>query len=637
MEKHTQNLNGSKQTNGSAINNTNSKRKDSQKVLLVTASTGLGFNYAPHFGMYQILNYLKFKDMECDMYDRDLELFKKAEIYENDVMESLEKGKYDIVGISVSQDRVLGEQKMIADLELIWRMRSAAEKSGKIPVFVAGGQAAQLNYKQWLDLGIDLIVNGYGEKVFYDVCKRYFSIPKESRNATELINLVDKMTHEVRGVSYKDKKNIYRYIPAPTVDEKLFKELFFEFPQKYEMPHHTFWDILRENNANKDLGASNFVVENVRLYTTSHCPRRCGFCNSGQFLPEASAAENDLMIDKTGMRFSSGKQKLVQLNAKELMDLVMFNVKKYGAKSVLFSDDDFALKSKHNRVMEFCKLIMEYKKKGLMAKDFQFNCQTHVSDWLTNHKEVNKELIETVAKAGFGSISVGVETFTDRVIVSPSINKAGYKSEHAQAVLNCMLENGIVPQVNVILGVPEYTVEDLLITIDIALDFIIKGCDLSLSRQLLALPGAPVYESGMYKVVYDKWTHPSGKEVKIPDYFVPNDPKIAYAMEHFDVEARKSLDKVIKKMKWGNKNPPKRVIAVSAVACLPKLLGRDDLSPKYYKILDDVLAGKLRGTKEVSYALDIQGIDQEFDKKKVDGIKKAQEEKFSDVIIDTRV
>ena len=45
------------------------------------------------------------------------------------------------------------------------------------------------------------------------------------------------------------------------------------------------------------------------------------------------------------------------------------------------------------------------------------------------------------------------------------------------------------------------------------------------------------------------------------DYFVPNDPKVAYAMEHFDVEARKELDKVIKKMNWGKKGPPKRVIA----------------------------------------------------------------------------
>ena len=609
----------------------NLKNKNSDKVLLVTAATGLGFNYAPHFGMYQILNYLKFKDISCDMYDRDLEIFKKAEIYEDDVMESLKKGEYDIVGISVSQDRVLGEQKMIADLELIWRMREAAKISGKMPTFVAGGQAAQLNYKQWLDLGIDLIVNGYGEKVFYDLCKRYFNSPKELRNAKEFVKLIDSMTSEIRGVSYKDPKDVYRYIPAPTVDDKLFKELFLEFPQKYDMPHETFWDILRENNADKDLGASKFVVENVRLYTTSHCPRRCGFCNSGQFLHEASAPENDLMIDKTGMRFSAGRQKLIQLDAKELMELVMFNAKKYGAKSVLFSDDDFALKSKHNRVMEFCKLVMEYKQKGLMDKDFVFNCQTHVSDWLTgSNKEVNVELIKTVKAAGFGSISVGVETFTDRVIVSPSINKAGYKSEHAQAVLNCMVDNGIVPQVNVILGVPEYTVDDLLVTIDVALDFIIKGCDLSLSRQLLALPGAPIYESGMYKVVYDKWTHPSGKEVKIPDYFVPNDPKVAYAMEHFDVEARKELDKVIKKMNWGDKNPPKRVIAISAVAVLPRLLGRDDLSPKYYKILDDVLAGKLRG-KDVSYPLDIQGIDKEFNKK----VKK--QEQFSDIIIDSRV
>jgi len=412
------------------------------------------------------------------------------------------------------------------------------------------------------------------------------------------------------------------------VDEKLFKELFLEFPQKYEMPHKIFWEIVKEHNANNDLGASEFVVENVRLYTTSHCPRRCGFCNSGQFLPEATASEDDLMIDKKGMRFSSGMQKLIQLNAEELMQLVMFNIKKYGARSILFSDDDFALKSKHKRVMEFCRLVIEYKEKGLMAKDFRFNCQTHVTDWLTDHMKVNIKLIEIVAKAGFGSVSVGVETFTDKIIGVPSINKIGYRSEHCQAVLNTMLNNGIVPQVNVILGVPEYTVEDLLVTIDIALDFIIKGCDLSLSRQLLALPGAPIYESGLYKVVYDKWTHLNGKEIKIPNYFVPNDPKVAYAMEHFDVEARKELDKVIKKMNWGNKNPPKRVIAIAALACLPRLLGRDNLTPKYYKILDEVLAGKYKGNKQISYPLDIQNIDKEI---------KPKHEEFSDVVIDSRI
>ena len=68
---------------------------------------------------------------------------------------------------------------MITDLELIWRMRTAAKSSGKIPMFVAGGQAAQLNYKQWLDLGIDLIVNGYGEETFHNICKNYLFFHQE--------------------------------------------------------------------------------------------------------------------------------------------------------------------------------------------------------------------------------------------------------------------------------------------------------------------------------------------------------------------------------------------------------------------------------------------------------------------------
>ena len=568
------------------------------KVLLVTACTGLGFNMAPHFGMYQILNYLRYKNIDCEMYDRDLEFFKKTDIDEKAVLKSIEKGAYDIIGISVAQDKVLGQQKMIDDLDMICRMKSAAELSGKMPVFVAGGQAATLNYKQWLDLGIDLIILGYGEKTLYDICKKYFAIPKVIRNVDDLTDIVE----TIKGVSYKNKQGTYRYTPTLPVTKEMFNELFLEFPKQYEMPHKIFWNILKETSANQDLGASEFVYENVRLYTTSHCPRRCGFCNSGQFLPEMVASEDDLMLEKKGLRFSSGRQKLIQLDARELIDLVMFNIKKYGAKSFLFSDDDFALKSKLNRVKEFCKIVIDYKKRGLINKEVTFHCQTHVTDYLTGHKEVDAELIKAMANCGFKSVSVGVETFTDGMIGSPSINKIGFESKHARAVLDTMLDNGIVPQVNVILGVPEYKPDDLLATVDIALEYIVKGCDLSLSRQLLALPGAPIYESGLYEVVYETWTHPvTGKVIKIPDYFVPKDPLIAKAMDVFDTEARKELDKVIEKMNWGDKTPPKRVIAISALSCLPRLLNRDELTPKYKKILDDVLSGKCRQNAGFSY------------------------------------
>ena len=39
-----------------------------------------------------------------------------------------------------------------------------------------------------------------------------------------------------------------------------------------------------------------------------------------------------------------------------------------------------------------------------------------------------KKLLRKIKKAGFKSISMGVETFTDGVITSKSINKQGYRN-----------------------------------------------------------------------------------------------------------------------------------------------------------------------------------------------------------------
>ena len=589
MSENSYNKNSIKESKN-AVTAASLVKEDQGNVLLVTAITGLGYNTAPHFGMYQILNYLRHHNLKCDMYDRDLEFFKKTDFDENLVLKSIKEGKYDVIGISVSQNKGRGKQVMIDDLNLIWKMRAAAESSGKMPV-------SALNHKQWLDSGIDLIVLGFGEKTFYDICKRYFTIPKAVRKISDLINVAE----TIRGVSFKTEKGIYRYSPTRHVTKELFTELFLDFPKKYEMPYKIFWNIMKETTP-AQMGASEFIFENVRVYTSSHCPRMCGFCNSGQFLKEMTASEDDLMIEKKGLRFSTGRQKLIQLGPSELMDLIMFYIKKYGAKSFLFSDDDFALKSKINRVQEFCKLVKEYKQKGLMDKKVQFHCQTHVTDWLTDQKKANVELIKNIVSAGFKSISVGVESFTDRVMMEPSMNKNGFTNNHARDVLDTMLKNGIVPQINVILGIPEYTPDDLLKTANMAVEYLVKGCDLSVSRNVMALPGAPIYESGLYEVDYDTWIHPvTKKTMKIPYSIIPKDPLVAKALEVFDFEAQKKLDSVKKRMNWDKKTVPKRVIEITALTCLPKLLNRDDLTPKYEKVLDDVLAGKYRQNAGLSY------------------------------------
>ena len=65
-----------------------------------------------------------------------------------------------------------------------------------------------------------------------------------------------------------------------------------------------------------------------------------------------------------------------------------------------------------------------------------------MTDWLLPDQSPNIKLLRKIKKAGFKSISMGVETFTDGVITSKSINKQGYRSKHSQAVLDAMLQCG---------------------------------------------------------------------------------------------------------------------------------------------------------------------------------------------------
>jgi len=578
----------------------NPSKKGNGRVLLITGCSGLGFNLAPHFGVYQLYNYLIQHGIMCDLYDRDLELNNWSEKGETDFRRNLENGVYDVVGISVAHDKVLGEQKMLADLDLLWRLRAASDKSDRNPLFIAGGQAATLNWKQWLKLGIDLIFLGFAEKSLYEVCKRIISqtiYDKKEVSIGELVEGIPGLAYQARGKEGNDC-----YVPAEPVTEELFKELFFELPQNYDMPYQTFWDLLENQAADNQMGGSEFIFQNVRIYSTSHCPFRCGFCNSQSFLPESITKKENLMTEREGIIFSKGKMRIIQLTAEDLGQLILYYINKYGAKSFLFSDDDFLVGSKNglDRVREFCNIILNYKKMGLIPMGVRFSCQTRVANFLIGkEKTVDRELIQLMVDAGWLSCSLGIETFSNKMLKAPSINKIGITSHDCQIVTDVMIETGMIPQVNIILGIPEYTKEELMETVQCAVDYIKKGCDLSLSRQLLALPGAPIYRADHYELAKVIWTHPiSGEEVEIPDYFIPEDTTIAYTMEKFDEAAQVELDRVISKMDWEDKIPAKRVIAVAALVGLGKLLNMPLIADELQGVLDGILTGEHSGLKD---------------------------------------
>ena len=292
---------------------------------------------------------------------------------------------------------------------------------------------------------------------------------------------------------------------------------------------------------------------------------------------------------------SKGKLPIIQLSAEETAKLILMYVNRYGAKSFLFSDDDFPVGSKQGlaRVHDFCSIIVDYKRDGLIPEGVTFSCQARVADFLKRVKKQtipNWEILEIMKQAGFHSIGMGVETFSDKLLLAPSVNKMGIKVSDCRLIIDAMLTIGLVPQINIILGIPESTVEELVETMEIAVHYITQGCDVAVSRRLLALPGAPIYDAGLYELRSNKWINPvNGQEVLIADYFVPGDPVIAEAMDTMEQEAADELKRITREKGWEGKIVHKRVVGMSALIALSRLIKRNDVAAQFRSVLDDIL------------------------------------------------
>ena len=541
--------------------------KEPAKVLLVTLKAAPGFNIAPSIGIHQLQHYLEQRNIGCEVLDREFEA-------EEPYVEKARNGAYDVIGLSVSH------LHMTVDLTLLWRFRMAVEEGGGKCVFVAGGQEATMNAKQWLELGVDLIFKGFAEKTLFAFCDR---IGRNALTRGEPVDLAG-LTDGIPGIAYLDGAGELVSVAAPPLTREVFRELCFEQVLTNTVPYQKYWDRVRADSADTTLGAADFFVENVRVYTTSHCPRKCGFCNSQSFLPWSQ--DNSMPI--------------TQLTAEEVVELVVMYVDRYGARSFLFSDDDFPVGNRAGlaRITDICTRVIELKESGRIPAEIRFSCQARIADFLlrAGHKQkvVNRDLLALMARAGFMSFGLGVETWSDRILKVPSIYKLGIELSDCRDVIEVMLELGLVPQINLILGIPEYTVDELAVTMEAAIDLILKGCDIAMTKLMWAWPGAPLYEGGEYPMTFKKWENPwTGQEAMISDYFIPREPEIARIIDRFDSAAAEELKVAVNRQDWNGKIVHKRVVNFTGFIAISKLIGRPDISERYERLLDDVIARDL--------------------------------------------
>ena len=532
------------------------KSTDKRKILLMNSHSREGVYVTPAMGIFKIAEFARIRGVACDILDYDID---DDAVF----LENAERGDYCVIAMSVTH------YQMEADLDRLWKFRRCAEKSEKPVIIAGGGQEAAMNYEQWLDAALDIVFMGFAEVIFHEFCRRVIEV--DGRKSFDLGALAD----GINGVAYRSNEGNLLFRFADTLSHAAFSEMFYDNVIEMDVPYQKYWDYVRSSYKDTATGGGDFIYEHVRLYGTSHCPRRCGFCSSQTFLAFSQEA-----IPRIAM-----------LSADQLVSLVVHHCQKYGARLAIFSDDDFLVGPGVGvkRAMAFCAGMIAEKKAGNLPTDFRFHFQARVADLLTRH-QLNIPLLQALFDAGCMGCSLGVETFSERLLRSPSINKIGVTVKDCRNVLDAMLDIGLVPQINVILGPPESTVEDLLDTIKAALEYVERGADVALVTRVEVYPGAPLASDPNYPYYTRTWTNPhTGQSIEIVDYFKSWDPVIDRVCGNFNETRDAEISAVKRQCGWSGRTGSKRIIAFCSILAVLRLLDQREMIEHVSRSMEDTV------------------------------------------------
>lgn len=535
------------------------------KILLITSTSGLRTvqdSIAISYGLYLLKHSLNIHGIDCDVCDLEL-------ISESQCLDNVKNSTYNIIGMSVTH------MNMQADLEFLYALKKTVTESKRKCLFVAGGMSSTLNHDAWLKGGFDVIFLGYAEETLLKVCENYY-------NNIEL-NELRSFLRETDGVAFRYENGEIQFNPSKPLSEKVFEHQKYTLAMGMEVPYKEYWDFIRSKGTDAlSMNNRSFVIENARLYTSCKCLAKCGYCCTPTFLPASQKTTTTHQL---------------LLSAEQMCNLVIHNVQKYKAMSFSLNDEDFIGGNRIGikRVINFCDLIITSKKNGEIPEEIRFSCQTRASNFLVrepnNKTTVNIQLIKKMAEAKFHNVSLGIETLSERLLRSPSVNKLGVSINDYHVVLDTMMKYGLFPTINLIVGIPEETPEELIKTIEQAMDYIDKPCQISVSPKMYSFPGAPIYDSKDYPARYKTWENPITKDIiKISDYYIPKDKRIAYLVEHLENNTLLEIEELKKRYKMGKSQIIPRIgIALCTFSVIARYLCHDKLKNRIDNKLDHLL------------------------------------------------
>ncbi|MBU0461334.1 MAG: cobalamin-dependent protein [Nanoarchaeota archaeon] len=499
-------------------------REKTLNILLVgpykAGQLRIGQYLSPPIGIYRIKSYLeKNTPTKVDVIDCDLD--GKARF-----LELLETKEYDIIGFSLLY------QTLKNDLEL---MHLAKKKARNRPLLIAGGQGAVFSAEfLFKNACLDMIVKGFGE------------ISLEAMILALQKGADMKQIMRIPGLSIRSGKKIVDTGLVPPYTQKQFEKISDSLDFSI-IPYERYWDYMQTIYTDQHLRImrNEGMLKTIRLASSSHCPMKCKFCSSTNFLDNATGCQKPLLLAPQSML-------ALLVAAKESHPAVT---------SFYFCDDDFLQDKK--RVIELCRLI----EADGHFKENSFFCLSRVD-------HVDDETLKAMKQAGFKFIIYGVESFSRKIL--EDMNKKITRSEPSSlinAVVTKTLLSGLTPLMNIILFYPTTTIQDIIDTIEQSVALIEKGARLTVYRYVEFYPGSEIAKEGSFELTETEFSI-SNRKISVPEFILPNNPLVKMLADKAIKLSEDIRESILARYAW-NTAAPHPLQGISLFMATYSLLGKD--------------------------------------------------------------
>ena len=381
----------------------------------------------------------------------------------NEIADYVEKGNFDFVAIS---------SNFTPQTSMAFKTAEAIkERNNEIKIF-AGGVNARNLYHRFLKTGnFDGICLSEGEIIF----------PKMI-----LASINNYSVSKIPGTITIDKKGLISINP---VDKSCFPNQLddLEMPKWEALPFEKYEKIASPHGVNvNDRGAERYAP----IMTSRGCPFKCAYCHISQEKDNAS------MFGNIGNLRTHSIDRVI----KEIDHLVSLKVKK------LFFEDDSLLAHK-DRVKTIFKKTKNKKLSianvnGVNLVHF-FNSRDR-SGWVDGKFDIDVEYLEILRDSGFDQIVFPVESAAKRILKLYATNKVNLDRMNLPLLMKKMTDLGIQAPVNMMIGFPDETEEEINMSIDFAKILMDNGAPYVTFFVPIPFPGSNLYNIAINGDYLDK-------------------------------------------------------------------------------------------------------------------------------------